>query len=535
MASSITPNVSQAPDIRDELFCCYELPATWALLRALSPPSSKLPDMDDMVQALRHPQSFEDAIAGLHGRALAIAPNVAKNEWIFRTRELAVAHPSEFRLIFGAFSIENEEDDDDEEGASVSDMEFAPLKSAAAYRALSAEQRLRILHTVAELTVQNPKSCARLTSRPADEIRLGCFGHDSAGNDYFYFGDKQKLFREPGRLPRMKSFAPSLNYVEEEKKRKEREKKRKEAEAERRKQIKLQLEEEKRKRNAERKLAAEIRKREKEERARKREAEKERKAREMRAKWAPRHPDAVVTRNSKRLKAELMEIDKREAELAEQSTKKPKKEEDVVVISDTENDAGTANGKTLVDSVEEKAPVGNTKAVKRQSALDSFLQPKNINLSTTQVSVNQNFADSIHADEGAVSTGGTLASENSDVELCVDTKDPRLRSCAGWELVADGFCELRAFVSRFGDPSKIKNSEERALMYRIRNVLLPEFEEEEATRARKIQKRARMEKLAVGAKKSRRLQEIDERKAQEAEEARKLERRQRMRKKQRTR
>ncbi len=530
--ASTTPEISEVSEARDSLFRCYELPATWALLRALSPPSSKLPDMDDIVQALRSPQGFDETIAGLHGRALAIPPNVARSEWISRVRELAAAYPSEFRLIFGAFFVENDIDSD-EQGASVSDVEFAPLMSIQAYRALTAEQRLRILHTVAELTVQDPKLCGRLTCRPADEIRLGCLGHDSAGNDYYYFGDKQKLFREPGRLPRMKSFPQSLLYAEEEKKKKEREKVRKEAEVERRRQIKLQLEKERQKRVEERKRAADRRKREKEERARKREAEKERKAREMRAKWAPRDPNACVTRNSKRLKLE-MEIEKN----SPQDALVPKKEEEGEV-QPTANDNITdpTTQRESLEIEELKSNIGDTKAPKTQSILDSFLlvngdDSPSVMLRTARKA--QKFTPGLELDEEAVSAGGTFASENSDVESRHDTAEPRLRSCTGWELIADGFRELRDFSVRFGDPCKIKHPDERALMRRIRDVLLPEFEGEEASRARKILKRARMEKLAIGAKKSLRLQEIDARKAFESEEARKLERRQRMRKKSRT-
>ncbi len=426
---------------RDSLYSCWELPATCVLLNASAKQTSDVPPVADIVRALRNPLDHVEMLATTHARVVGLSPGVAQARWLSELRKAAFNFPSDFDPILETFpevtpSVDESEEDEDGiipvEGSTdgVRDKSrFDAFESIEAYASLTAEQRLRLLHAVAEIAVCDPRLCpsanARASQLGVEQLRPEPFGYDQV-NVYWYFGDGLHLFREPDQ-----------RRVESAKKKNSKNKK-----------DKKKLNEEKRKRIEERKKVAERKRIEKEKRARKREEERERKRAEARAKWAPRHPNARVTRRSKAAA---------EAQLAAAMAASKKEESGEEGI---ENEI--ENNKNMADMNGEM----KSKVVKEEL----------VDIDAEQLSESES----------------------------IRTVDPTVRTCSGWECVCTNLDELKSFAERFGKPEDIKHIAERRMVFRMWDELVPIFDDRQRVLAREARK-AMMNELRTVRKRSARV------------------------------
>jgi len=324
---------------------------------------------------------------------------------------------------------------------------FPALNTMETYSALTAEQRLRLLHTLTEIAASetvNHACSTRLLSLTVEELRLSPFGYDASGNIYWYFGDAVHLFREPG--PRR----AGRNIVESKRKSKT--------------QLKIlsaekrARQQEKRRKTEERRRLADKKRKEKEERARKKEEERERKRIEARAKWAPRHPSARVTRGAKA--AESAAVAAAEKETAPIVTK-------MVLAEDTiqEEEKDDDEIKEVVEgSTEIETETGGAR----------------------QESPEENEVEVMDVDENEDS------GEESE-----DTYDPAVRDCATWECVCDSVAGLKKLIERFGKMDNVKNKDEKILIRAMTAEILPLFEAAERKAVRAAKKEMMMQIASV--------------------------------------
>ncbi len=349
-----------------------------------------------------------------------------------------------------------------------------PLASIESYAALTAEQRLQTLYTVVELCTTDeeiaPETVARFRDLDIEVLRMTPIGSDAACNNYYYVGDAAHIFREPDPNPKKIALALAERAAAKARQRKEEEKlarleERRIAAAERRALI------EERKKIAAKKRAEKLA--EKERRMKKR--EEERLAR--RAEWAPRAASARVTRASR-----AAEVAAARAATENASRVEEDKEAEDDTVAENAEDKGSHPNSEPEQSEEEKPP----------SAINS---PEHRGLSSP------------------VAKATTV--EPSRATSGKSSVDETVRRCVKWELVCGSAGELKDFLDRFEDLTKIYSMNERALLGLLKNELLPVFEEAEKRVRKEREKRERSEWIAFHQKRSSRVREREARAAAE--------------------
>lgn len=423
---------------RDQLYRMWELPAAAYLLWGIAGKQEAAHAVGTMVEAFRTPLEHEESLAAIHATPLGLR-GMKIPQWLGFLRRLVSAHSEDFAPIFDF--------PEDQLPPPESPPPFLEhLQDAESYAALTAVQRLKLLHTTAEIAASDPQRFQPdLHKRPIEELRPAPLGKDSAGNVYWYFNDATHVYREPS--PKKKSSAPTAK-----------------ATAAALAANKAEAAVARKAKQEERRIAAEKRKAEKEERARKREEERERKRMEARAKWAPRHPNARVTRGSRAAEKAAVQAAMRETEQSNGVT--------------TNDSSATANGTN--PTANRDSHEGNT---------NSCSEDVEIVAVTSQPVEPESTAS---ASAGASTSGADLT----------------LRACTGWECVCASLGELLEFAERFGSLGTVKGAVERALVRRINNELRPMFEDREK-RVERERRKAMMNEWRSVRKRSARVAAIN--------------------------
>lgn len=493
---------------RAELRAMWEFPATWKLVKLLSRPLSfSAPSPSQLENALLNPSENLAMIADMHGRLLGLSAGAsAAKKWMQYTSRFVRNRPDDFAFLLTeepnserskneSSEAEMKEEPVDEEVVQKEEADVVQFKSAPktskpfpteedAYFRLRASTRLLVLYSIAEVVVSEHDSllyAGSIADLDLDELRQYPIGIDAVGNRYWYFGDLECLYREPGR----KTFKTRRQKADEDAKAANEAAKAAAARA-------AKLAKEEKRKEAERKREEIKRKRE----------ERKRKSME---KWGPRVAASRTTRASSRAETHLF-VDSG-ASPPQPSADPSDKNEAMNIDSDPVDHEGEETG------AQAKAQLSSDKG--RSSAMDvqrrtSGRRRKAPTTEPTSVPVrtpkrprrNERFAD------------------------------PKLRSCENWELISTGSAALRELIDRFQSEAGGVLSSEKALVRFLEDELLPEILENEAKSRKeqeRLERKLRNEVMFSVQKRSSRVQALEQKREEEARRAAEEEERERLR------
>lgn len=487
-----------------ELRAMWEFPATWKLVHLLSRPLSfSAPSPTKLENALLNPQDNMETIANIHGRLLRLTAGAssAKN-WLHYTNRFVRHRPDDF-----TFLVTNERSSDaSPEDSSDTEMkeeevldqvndgnvttpakELDPSKAfptdVQEYFQLRPSTRLLVMHTLVELVVSEHDLLLHAGSI-ADfdllELRQYPAGTDALGNKYWYFGDCERVYREPGK----KGFKTRRQQADDDAKVIE--------EAKKAAAVKAA------------KLAREVKRKEAERKREEIKRRREERKRKSMEKWAPRVAAARTTRASSRAEDHLLKEDRKGPSSA--STAGSGKAEAMQIDSETPDQD--------VEIVGDDANPAQASGKRKSSAMNVERRTSGRRRRSTQESTN---------------TPPRTPKRPRRTDRFVD---PELRRCETWELASTGSDELRQLIDRFRAESGGVLSSEKALVRFLEEEVLPEILESEA-KARKEQERQerklRNELLFTVHKRSSRVQALEQKREEEARRIAEEEERERMR------
>lgn len=205
----------------------WQFPATYKLLSILCVPLTiRAPTASQLEHALHAPSEHVQLLADLHGRLLGLtAGDSAAKRWLQTTARFVRSHPAYFAPIKALqqnertrhadttdnnTSFNNDGNGDLNGGPDVvsdqgnsdhdEDLFNFPLNIDSYCNDLSPSVRLLILHTVAELVVadhEHPLISGSLNDFSPDDLRCEPFAQDAVQNQYWYFDDSERVYREP--------------------------------------------------------------------------------------------------------------------------------------------------------------------------------------------------------------------------------------------------------------------------------------------------------------------------------------------------
>lgn len=491
-----------------ELRAMWEFPATWKLVKLLSRPLSfSAPSPSQLENALLNPSENLTMIANIHGRLLGLSAGASSaKKWMQYTSRFVRNRPDDFNFLLteepNSEKIKSEpseagvkeeaiqEEVDQEEGTDVVQLKGTPENSQPfpteeeAYFRLQASTRLLVLYSIAEIVLSEHDSmlyAGSIADLDLDELRQYPIGTDAVGNRYWYFGDLERLYREPGR----KTFKTRRQKADEDAKAAKDAAKAAAAKA-------AKLVKEERRKEAERKREEIKCKRE----------ERKRKSME---KWGPRVAASRTTRASSKAENHLFRDGG--ASPSQRSADPSDKNEAMDIDSD------------VVDhEVEEAGRAANAQRFsdkRRSSAMDV---------------------------ERRTSGRRRKPPTNEPTSAPVRTPkrprrnerftDPALRSCENWELISTGSAGLKELIDRFQAETGGVLSSEKALVRFLEEELLPEILENEAKvrkEQERLERKLRNEVLFSVQKRSSRVQALEQKREEEARRAFEEEKRERLR------
>lgn len=448
----------------------WQFPSTTAALALLSKPLSFPPPSPARLEAALHqPSSDAQFLADLHGRLLGLsigASSAAK--WMASTARFIRAHPDSFAHALQACDeFKNEDVQSDALPRFPTDEE--------AYARLSPTARLLVLHTITELVIayhDTLLSAGNIGEYGVQQLRFAPIGTDVIGNVYWYFGDKERVYREPSKRAR-----------------EQREKQLRDEQAAREKESERLVKAEKRK-------AAE--KKREEQRIRREQRKK------MHAeKWAPRVAASRVTRAAKRAEQNLLDqstVEDRTSDMNDKRSSSRKRKPSV---------------KTMDESTASTAEASSSHRGKRGSnaSLTQDLRRKGNNSSEeTSIRSLPNRRRKGHIEP--ISRTAAKRPRRSEVVFA----DPDLRVCKHWEVFTTDAASLCNVIQRF-NMEQNSTIAEQALVQWLTEVLLPEIEQHEAQVKKETERKERALFLMMNQKRSSRVQAIAERKEIEARRA----------------
>lgn len=418
-------------------------------------PPAKPDALEEAVTAPEHP-----LLAQIHAKLLRL-PASSQQKWRGSILRYITNHPQYFGDHLP--SLASEED----------------------YDSITPRDKLVLLHALAE---------AVLSEHPPDatveQLRPFPVGYDALKNQYWYFGDAQRVYREPGEAVREK----------EEREARAEEQQRKAAEKEERRRER----EEKRVQNDKKKVER-----------RKRDAHK----------WAPRVAVGRSTRASRRLqeKADMtrdadgqhsaddgdhqmedVEPPRRGEGMLEDENEKP----DAVINDCLLREIGITSDDD--DEEDEKPPAKQVKAPPEEEQHAPRRSGRRRKPTQPPASPPAKRPRRRDRSREAPAPDPPPPPPPKRKEFA----DPTLRACTEWETLTTNASELRAFIERFGAPDKLAPVE-RSLLKRLDEVL-PEMDEAEARTKREEGRKAKTEFLMLNQKRSTRVQAIRSRREEEA-------------------
>lgn len=193
----------------------WQFPATCSLISLLCRPLHLTPPTPSLLEkALTLPRDHLELIANLHGRLLGIGAGAsAAQKWLQATARFVRSHPKEFAAIgieehrYSADAISQENgriskvSSDRFSEPENDDMVFIfPTELEEYIEQISSSTRLLVLHTLAETVLAEHDrllSAGSLSELAVDDLRYKPLGTDAVGNVYWYFGDAERVYREP--------------------------------------------------------------------------------------------------------------------------------------------------------------------------------------------------------------------------------------------------------------------------------------------------------------------------------------------------
>lgn len=480
-----------------ELRACWEFAATWKLLQLLSIPLCfSVPTPTQLEEAFLNPSENIPLLANIHGRLLGLSVGVsAAKKWLTNISRFVRQRPYEFShiledAVINASSKEEpepslaevkEEPQQEPQQASEHGDDVDQIHPAASpnvkpfpreedeYCRLRPLTRLLVLHTIAEIVLSEHESslCAgSISDIPVEDMRVYPIAGDAAGNDYYYFGDTERIYREPGR----KLFKTRLEKAEEDARAAEKAAKEAAIEAAR-------LEKEEKRKEADRARKEARQKRE----------EKKRKSMER---WAPRVAATRTTRASRRAELSLLEgsansaskneaINEPQHTLAEESyvrSRRGRRAESTAskdVTAQTDATERRSSGRRRKPSNPEDSSLASQRTQKRPRRSETF-------------------------------------------------EDPELRICDEWQLLSSGADALRDVLQRFRPDMVTVLPSEKVLVRKLEEEVLPDIEEREEKLRKeqeKTERKRRNELLHTFTKRSSRVQALEQKREEAARRA----------------
>jgi Cytosine specific DNA methyltransferase replication foci domain len=501
--AAISPPVDHA---RLSLRGMWQLPAAWRVLRLLAGPLSHVPPSPGTLEdALLEPPAHIPLIANLHGRLLGLsAGKSSEARWISSTSRFARSFPGTFGPILGFASAtlaaigDGAESDDAGSARAPSVDEDDPAARVPAvfrtmdeYAALSPSVRLMLLYAIAELVICENDTLLRtgtIADIEPEDMRLAPVGVDAVGSHYWYFGDEERLYREPdlrvvrAREQRTARAAEKKTKIEKEKV----------AEADRIAKEQVRLE----------------------------------RLRQRKEKWAPRVASSRSTRAAARLSisggvkakdegSNYVEDINGDAIAGDNASdldddESAENDDEVYLDGDEDNDADDAVGESYGLNRRRSGRV--RKPVLTEPFVTESERP-------ARSSVRKRSAP----EPFVVSESLVRRKRQRNDATLEEFSDPLLRTCTEWELVCSGPEELTNFIVRFGSLDEIASAPERSLVHILTNDLHPILEEASAKIKREEERRFKAEFFANNQKKSSRVSVLEQRRLdQESAAAAKL-------------
>lgn len=481
----------------------WEFAATWKLLQLLSKPLSlSVPTPNQLEDAFLQPRENISLLANIHGRLLGLSVGVsAAKKWLTNISRFVRQRPHEFSYILEDADVDTrykeesslaevkEEPREEPQLASEHGDDVDQIHPATSpgvksfpreedgYCRLQPITRLLVLHTIAEIVLSEHDSllCAgSITDIPIEDMRVYSIGGDAVGNDYYYFGDTERVYREPGR----KAFKTRLQKAEDDARAAERAAKEAAMEAAR-------IEREEKQNEADKAREEARRKRE----------EKKRKSLER---WAPRVAATRTTRASRRAELSLREESANSASKSE-ADKEPQHSlsEESNIRSQRRRRAGSSAAKYVTaqtDAIENR-----TSGRRRRSS-----NPDNSSLASQRTQKRPRRSETF--------------------------EDPTLRTCDEWELLSSGADALRDILQRFRPDMVTVLPSEKVLVRRLEEEVLPGMEEREEKLRKEQEKTERKKKSELfytSTKRSSRVQALEQKREEAARKAAEEEQRER--------
>lgn len=449
----------------------WQFPSTTAALALLSKPLSFPPPSPARLEAALHqPSSDAQFLADLHGRLLGLAMGASSAaKWMASTARFVRAHPDSFKHAFEA------SDDVQDEPAQSDDALPQFPTDEEAYARLSPAARLLVLHTIAELVIAHHDtllSAGNIADYTVEELRFAPIGTDAVGNLYWYFGDKERVYREPSKRARElreKQIRDEQAAREKESERLHKEEKRRAAE----------------KKRDEQRLRKEERK--------KRHAEK----------WAPRVAASRVTRAAKRAERSLLDQSSAENYASDVNNNR------------TSSRKRKPSLKTINGCTSSTADTSSSLRVKRGSDASVPQQSGRKGMDTSEDAPIRSLPNRRRrAHTESISRTSAKRPRRTEIGFA----DPDLRICDQWEVFTTDAAGLQDALQRFAMEHNSTQAE-RALVQWLSEVLLPEIEHHEAKIRKDTERKERALYLMMNQKRSSRVQAIAERKRMEARRA----------------
>lgn len=482
-----------------ELRASWEFPATWKALQLLSTPLSfSVPTPTQLEEALLNSRENTSLLADIHGRLLGLSTGTsAAKKWLATISRFIRQRPHEFSHFLNANSATapskdesstsevkeeprevSEHRDDIDRMHSVVPADIKPFpREEEDYCQLHPITRLLVLHTIAEIVLSEHDIllCAgSIGDIPIEDMRIYPIGSDAVSNNYYYFGDEERVYREPGR----KVFKTRLQKAEEDARAAE-----KAAKEAVRETARLEKEEK-------RKQADRVR-----EEARRKREEKKRKSMER---WAPRVAATRTTRASRRAQLSLIEGSTNSAQNSDAFNEFQRNAEEESVSRPLGRQRTESS--TSQDTLGKKDPIETRISDQRRKS-----------------SCREDLASVSRRTQKRPRRGETF-------------EDPTLRDCDEWQLFSCGADALRNVLGRFQPDMVTVLPSEKVLVRRLEEEVLPGIEEHEEKirkEQEKIERKKRNELWCTYTKRSSRVQALEQKREEAAKRAAEEEERER--------
>lgn len=472
-------------DEDEALNSMWEFPATWKLLQLLSRPLSfSAPTPTVLENALLKPSDHLALLANCHGRLLGLSVGKSSaKKWLPTVSRFVRNRQDDFTFLAEDFLLADVPPVDDVlgvvkkepvEGQIIMKQEPITSKTSAVpnrlfpveeqgYFRLRSSSRLLVLHTIAEIVLSHHDSllsAGSLADLEVHELRYFPVASDAVGNDYWYFNDLERVYREPTRL-QLKTRRQKAD--EEAKAVKDAAKEAAEVAArlvreEKRKEVQRKQEEIKRK--------------------------KEERKRKSIEKWGPRVAASRTTRASRKAATSL--LDSTEDPISQDMSDQKDEDESMDIVIPR-----TVNSRQLgVESVDNDSAgldqIESIDGLERRTSGRRRKPPRDFE--TTPVSARKRPRKT-----------DTFA-------------DASLRKCEGWEIMSIGGDSLGQILERFHLKDGTVRSTEKALVRRLTEDVLPAIMESEEIARKELERLERKKKtevlLASFSKRSSRVQAL---------------------------